>query len=143
MRTVRGANQRRDGENKSAETGSRQVPRFGFCSAQSSAANPNVSPDQQRDAPPKVAKGAIPWRFGEDRRKISCSVGTNHIDGKPGTQSPNWRVAWHPSGKWRSRAGTVGLGGFSLVFAVATLQDLFIPLGFVFEGFEFVFLFRW
>jgi hypothetical protein len=31
VRTARGANQRHDGENKSAETGSRQVPRFGFC----------------------------------------------------------------------------------------------------------------
>jgi hypothetical protein len=29
VRTARGANQRRDGEKKSAETGSRQVPRFG------------------------------------------------------------------------------------------------------------------
>jgi len=31
VRTARGAERRRDGEDKSAETGSRQVPRFGFC----------------------------------------------------------------------------------------------------------------
>jgi len=31
VRTARGAEKHHDGENKSAETGSRQVPRFGFC----------------------------------------------------------------------------------------------------------------
>jgi hypothetical protein len=30
VRTARGAKERRDGEKKSAETGNRQVPRFGF-----------------------------------------------------------------------------------------------------------------
>jgi len=39
--------------------------------------------------------------------------------------------------------GKCGLGGFSVVFAVAALQNLFIPLDFEFVGFEFVFLFGW
>ena len=89
MRAARGAYKRRDGLKKSAETGSRQVPRFGFFPATPIFRLPFcVTPFRSMDL------------TGE-----KCA-----------------------------------LRGLSSVFAVATLQNLFSPLGVVFFGFELIFL---
>jgi len=89
VRAARGAYKRRDGLKKSAETGSRQVPRFGFF---------------------------------------------------PGTPISRLAFCVTPFRRVDFTGEECALRGFSIVFAVVTIQDLFCPLGFVSFGFDLIFL---